>query len=120
NAQHAYGTCLVRLQQFDRAVNVFQRTLTLDPDARRARQLLASVQVMAKHPQDATNTLQPLLEGNSADAQTLELAANAFEDAGNTPQAVSMLRRAILLEPKNVNLYLDFASMCLAHQSFKV
>jgi len=120
NAQHAYGTCLVRLGRFDAAVKVFQHALALDPDNRRARQLLAAVQVMAKQPQDAIATLQSLLEGDGADAQTLELASNAFEDAGNTPQAVSALRQAILLEPKNVSLYLDFANMCLSHQSFKV
>jgi tetratricopeptide (TPR) repeat protein len=75
---------------------------------------------MAKHPQDAVATLEPLLHGKSADAETLELASTAYEDGGNTPEAVSTLRQAILLDPKNVNFYLDFASLCMAHQSFQV
>jgi tetratricopeptide (TPR) repeat protein len=120
DAQHAYGTCLVRLRKLDDAIKVFQHTVTLKPDDQHERQILASVQVMAKRPQDAIATLEPLLHAESPDASTLELASTAYEDVGDTPRAVSALRQAILLDPKNVNLYLDFASMCLAHQSFKV
>ena len=38
----------------------------------------------------------------------------------DTPQAVSTLRQAILLDPENVNLYLDFANLSYAHDSFQV
>ena len=120
DAQHAYGTCLVRLHKLEEATHVFQRTVTLNPDDRRERQLLASVQVMAKKPQEAIDTLAPLLQGDNADAETLELASTAYEDAGKTPEAVHALRQAILRDPRNVNFYLDFASLCLAHQSFQV
>jgi tetratricopeptide (TPR) repeat protein len=118
-AQHAYGTCLVRLRKFDEATRVFQHALTLNPEDRRERQLLASVQVMAKKPQEAIATLDPLLHAKDTDAKTLDLASNAYEDAGNTPEAVSTLRQAILLDPGNINFYLDFATLCLAHQSFQ-
>jgi tetratricopeptide (TPR) repeat protein len=120
DAQHAYGTCLVRLRKFDEATHVFQHALELNPGDHRERQLLASVQVMAKHPQEAIATLQPLLESKNADARTLDLASNAYEDTGNTPEAVSSLRQAILLDPRNMSYYLDFATLCLAHQSFQV
>ncbi len=33
---------------------------------------------------------------------------------------VSTLRQAILLQPKNIDLYLDFANIAFAHQSFQV
>jgi tetratricopeptide (TPR) repeat protein len=118
DALHAYATCLVRLKQPDRAAKVFQRALALDPDDRRERRLLASVQLMAHQPQDALATLEPLLHG--ADAETLELAATAYEAVKDTPQAVSTLRQAILLDPENVNLYLDFANLCYAHDSSQV
>src|SRR5262249_7751564 len=59
---HAYGTCLVRLKQFEKAVSVFQKTAALKPDDRRERLLLASVQLMAHSPQEALATIQPLLE----------------------------------------------------------
>jgi len=120
NALHAYATCLVKLKQPDRAAGVFQRALALNPDDRRERRLLASVQLMAHKPQDALATLGPLFQGSDADAETLELASKAYEDSKDTPQAVSTLRQAILLDPGNVNLYLDFANLSYAHDSFQV
>lgn len=118
-AQHAYGTCLVRLHRLDAAAKVFEHTLQLNPDDRRERLLLASVQVMAKKPHDAVATLEPLLQSNP-DAQTLELASTAYEDASDTPNAVGTLQKALLLDPRNINFYLDFASISMAHQSFQV
>jgi tetratricopeptide (TPR) repeat protein len=54
------------------------------------------------------------------DANTLQLASTAYENAGDTPQAVSTLRQALLLDPRNVSLYLDFANISFAHESFQV
>jgi tetratricopeptide (TPR) repeat protein len=119
-ALHAYATCLVRLKRLDKAAGVFQRALALDPNDRRERQLLASIQLMAHKPEDAISTLDPLLGVNSADAATLELASAAYEDAHDTTKAVDTLRQAILLDPQNVNLYLDFAAISSTHQSFEV
>jgi tetratricopeptide (TPR) repeat protein len=116
-ALHAYATCLVRLKQPDKAATVFERALALNPNDRQERRLLASVQLMAHKPQDALATLEPLPQ---ADAETLELASRAYEDLKDTPQAVSTLRQAILLDPQNVNLYLDFANLCYAHDSAQV
>ena len=117
---HAYATCLVRLKQFEKAAAVFQRALALNPEDRRERQLLASLQVMAHKPQDAITTLDPLLRTSTVDAETLELASSAYEDMHDTERAVATLRQAILLDPRNVNLYLDFAAISSAHQSFQV
>jgi tetratricopeptide (TPR) repeat protein len=122
DALHAQATCLVRLQQMDAAIRIFQRTVTLEPENPRHRQLLAAVQLMAGKPQDAIATLTPLLDGPQphADAETLGLASAAYEKSSDTPHAVATLRQAILLEPKNVDLYLDFANIAFAHQSFQV
>jgi len=120
DALHAYGTCLVRLKRLEDAARVFQRTVALHPDDARERRLLASIQLMASKPLDAINTLTPILEGRAADSETLELASSAYEDAGDTVRAVSTLRQAILLDPRNTNLYVDFANVAFAHQSFQV
>ncbi len=119
DALHAHGICLVRLKQLDKAVAVFQRSAALHPDDHQERQLLASIQLMDHKPQDAVATLGPLLQGNP-DPETLDLASTAYEEAGDTQRAVSTLRQAILLEPRNVNLYLDFANISFAHNSFQV
>jgi tetratricopeptide (TPR) repeat protein len=118
-ALHAYATCLVRLKQIDKAAGVFQRALLLDPDSRQERQVLASLQLMAHKPQDALATLDPLL-GTNADPETLELASRAYEDTHDTTKAVDALRQAILLHPQDSNLYVDFAILSAAHQSFQV
>jgi len=120
DALHAYATCLVKFKRLDDAVTVFQRAVALHPDDRQERQLLASVQLTVHKPQDALATLGPLLEASNPRADTLELASNAYEDSGDTPQAVSTLRQALLLDPRNVSLYLDFANISFAHESFQV
>ena len=125
DALHAYATCLVRLQRFDPAIGVLQRAVALEPDHPRQRQLLAAVQLMGDKPQDALVTLAPLLQAQAAggaahaNAETLGLASTAYEKTGDTPRAVATLRQAILLEPRNVDLYLDFANIAFAHQSFQ-
>ncbi len=117
---HAYATCLVKLRRFDEAVSVFKKSLALSPEDRQERLLLSSVQLMAHKPQDALATLDPLMGRTSADAASLDLASAAYEDAHDTEKAVDTLRRAILLDPQNVNLYLDFAAISATHQSFQV
>ncbi len=113
-------TCLLKVKQFDQAANIFQHTLALDPNNQKERRLLASIQLMAHKPQEAVTTLAPLMESGNTDPQSLELVASAYEDAGETEKAVNSLRQAILLDPKNENLYLDFAYVCSSHQSFQV
>src|SRR2546429_109345 len=118
DALHAYATCLVKLKRLDDAVTVFQRAVALHPDDRQERNLLASIQLMVHKPQDALATLGPLLEASNPSADTLELASNAYEDSGDTPQAVSALRQALLLDRKSTRLnsshgYISYAVFCL-------
>ena len=120
DALHAWATCLVRLKRVDAAERIFQRIIALHPEDRRERQLLGSIQLMGHKPQDTLATLTPVLQASDVDAATLELASTAYEESGQTMEAVNALRQAILLEPRNVNLYLDFASLSMTHQSFQV
>jgi tetratricopeptide (TPR) repeat protein len=76
--------------------------------------------MLAHRPKDAIETLQPLLQENATSSDVRELAATAYEAAGNTPEAVGILRQAIVADPHNVNLYLDFANISLDHQSYQV
>ena len=117
---HAYATCLVRLKRYDEAAKVFGRALALRPDDPQERRLLASIQLIAHDSQTALATLAPLLETGSPDADTLELASSAYEEQHDTDHAVSTLRQAILLEPRNADLYLQFASVSSLHSSFQV
>lgn len=115
-----YGDCLVRLKEIEKAISVFGRALAQANSDSGIRCRLAAVQLMAQRPRDAVATLQPLLQENAADANVLELAASAYEADGNTPEAVRILRQAIVSDPHNVNLYVDFANVSLDHQSYQV
>ena len=117
---HAYAACLVKLKQFDKAAEIFQRSLALSPEDERERRLLAALQLMAHQPQNALATLQPLLQASNPATEALELSATAYEACKDTPQAVAALRQAILLGPQNVNLYVDFANISSAHDSSQV
>src|SRR5579863_6021140 len=86
DALHAYATCLVRLKRMDEAVTTFKRALALRPDEPHERLVLASIQLMAHKPQDAVATVEPLLEAKDIDADTLQIASTAYEDAGDTPK----------------------------------
>ena len=119
DALHAYATCLVRLRETDKAVAVEQRALAVSPDDRKERRLLASLQLMAHQPEAALAVLQPALSPDP-DAETLELSASAYESLHDTEKAVNALRQAILLQPDNTGLYLDFANMAADHQSFQL
>lgn len=115
-----YGTCLVNLEKAEEALPVFQRLLEVQPNDPHARYNLAVVQLSAHHPQDASATLQPLLQSAQPDPDVLDLASSAYEEAGDTPNAVKSLRQAIVQDPKKVKYYVDFATLSFAHQSFQV
>jgi tetratricopeptide (TPR) repeat protein len=119
-ALEAYGECLLRLKETEKAIAVFGRAVEQAPGDQKARYRLASLQMMAQHPKDALATLEPLLRTNSADSEAMDLAASAYEADGNTPEAVRILRQAIISDPRNVNLYVDFANISIDHQSYAV
>jgi tetratricopeptide (TPR) repeat protein len=120
SALQQYGACLVRLKHLDKAICVFSRLVTVNSADSDARHYLATIQLMAERPKDAIETLAPLLQANDLTARTLQLAASAYEASGDTPQAVNLLRQAIVSDPRNIDLYLDFANISMDHQSFQV
>lgn len=117
-ALQEYGFCLLKLKQTDQALRVFQSLLETHPEDARARRALAIVQLSANQPQDAVTTLQPLLQA-SPDVDTLRLASAAYEASHDTPNAVKVLRQAIVQDPKDTLLYVDFADLAMDHQSFE-
>ena len=118
SALDAYGICLIRVKEFGRAKDIFQRIVALDPGDNRKRLVLASVELMTHQPQDALTILGPLLQSDHPDAAALDLAATAYEAAKQTDRAVATLQRAILTDPANVNYYLDFAHICYDHNAY--
>ena len=116
DALQGYGICL--LKQTEEAIQVFGRLMTMQPNEPRFRQGLAAVQLAAGKPQDALTTLQPLLD-SSPNVSTMRLAAAIYEANKDTPNAVKILRDAIVKDPRQTALYVDFAEIAMDHQSFQ-
>jgi len=114
-----YGYSLSQLKRYDDAIPVFRRALELRQGNIDARYDLALDQWLANHPQDAAETLKPLLENPTANAIALRLAADIYESQGNTPKAVELLRRAMQADPKNPQNYIAFATLSFNHGSFQ-
>jgi tetratricopeptide (TPR) repeat protein len=115
-----FGACLVKVKRPEEAADVFRQLTALLPEDRGARYALAVSLMEATRFRDAIAALEPLATATHPDPVALELTSSAHEALGNTPQAVALLRQAVLLDPANVNLYLDFASLSFTHQSFQV
>jgi tetratricopeptide (TPR) repeat protein len=118
-ALQEYGVCLMEVKQSDTAITIFKQILASHPDDPRARRSLATAQLSAGQPQDAITTLQPLLESESPDVRGMQLAAAAYEANKDTPNAVKVLHEAIVKDPHNITLYVDFANIAMTHQSFQ-
>lgn len=116
DALREYGICLVRLHRSEEAAAVFRQMISANPSDRPARYSLASVEIMGRHFQEAIDCLKPL---GPSDAEALALASTAYEALGDTPKAVETLRQAIVVSPRNVAYYLNFANLSFAHKSYE-
>jgi len=115
-----FGACLLRANRPGDAIPVLQRLEQVRPDDWRSRYYLGLAQFLAHRYADAIQTIQPLTEGASANANALNLIAGVYEADHQTPKAVSALQRAIQLAPDNVDNYLDLGALCLDHGAFQV
>ena len=115
-----YGSCLQQTGQMQKAVAAFRQLASLVPEQDSAKYDLAVLLVDAKRYAEALIALKPLLRPDQTDPDIFSLAAEAYEATGDTPNAVSHLRQAILLNPKNAAYYTAFALLCLDHESFEV
>jgi tetratricopeptide (TPR) repeat protein len=116
----AYGYCLVHVEEFEKAVPVFERLVELLPARTYPRYDLAIVLTATKQSEAAIKILEPLLTEDQKDPDVLSLAAQAYEAVGDTPKSVVLLRQAIVLSPATASYYVLFAAICLDHDSFQV
>lgn len=118
-ALREYGVCLAKAKQYDKAITVFQRLIASPGSDPHDRVRLAALQLTAGKAGDAIETLDPILQDHP-NSDVLALAAEANEQQKNTPQAVKLLHDAIVQNPSDVDLYLQFADLSFVHQSFQV
>ncbi len=115
-----YGYCLQQVKQTEKAITVFQQLAALVPEQTYPKYDLAVLLVETKQQAAALKVLEPLLGPEQSDPDVLSLAAEAYEGTGDTPKAVSHLRQAIVLNPKNPSYYTAFALLCFDHESYEV
>ena len=115
-----YGECLLKRDRPDEAVAVLTQVVTLEPKQWWPRYNLASAKMSCQKAAEAITILEPVLSVASVRPEVLDLAAAAYEQSGNTPQAVELLRKAILTQPKSEIYYLHFTDLCFDHTSFQV
>jgi len=116
----AYGDCLARAKESEKAIAVFKQLLVLLPEETYPKYDLATLLIDCKKYGDALKVLEPLLVADQSDPDILSLASEAYEGAGDTPKAVALLRQAIVLSPTTADYYSAFALLCLDHESFQV
>jgi len=118
-ALRQYAGCLVTLGRMKETVEPLTQLLALQ-DSGVNRRMLARAQSDSGDREAAITTLDPLLHADPPDDAALLLRARIAEADNKTPEAVTWLRQAIQLAPKNVENYLYFAEISFAHGSYQV
>jgi tetratricopeptide (TPR) repeat protein len=119
-ALREFGSCLLREKQSESAIPVFQRLEQVQPASWRSRYNLGLMQFLAHDNADAIETLQPLTEGASPNADALNLIAAVYEANQQVPEAIAALQRAIQVAPHDVDNYFDLAALSLIYGPFKI
>src|SRR5208283_1097327 len=94
-----YGYCLQQTKQPQMAIPVFGQLAALLPQQTYPKYDLAVLLLETKQHDAALKVLEPLLAADQSDPDLLSLASEAYEAAGDTPRAVSLMRQAIVLSP---------------------
>lgn len=115
-----YGSCLHALSRDEDALPVFAKAFTLAPENRDARYNLALAQKNIHRADEAIKTLQPLVDSAPADPDALVFSAELYESRNDTVEAVKLLRQALIVNPEDIDAYLQFASVSFDHASPKV
>lgn len=120
SALMAYSICLAHLNRASEAMTHFQQLLALRPADATVRYDLSLLQWHSGSGSDALATLQPALDAGTANSGILRLAAAIHEANNETPQAVELLRTAIMRNPDEEASYVDFATLSFTHGSYAV
>jgi predicted Zn-dependent protease len=102
DALEAYGDCMVRMKRMQDAVLVFEKLSALVPQSMYPKYDLAVVLIGTQQNEATLKILEPMLAADASDPDLLSLAPEAYEAVGDTPTAVSLLRQAIVLNPREM------------------
>jgi membrane associated rhomboid family serine protease/Flp pilus assembly protein TadD len=97
------GSAFQQAERFDEAASEFEHSLAIEPDYPEVEVDLAKIYAYQKKTDKALELFTKGMPGVQPDASTFYLYAKALYDAARFPEAESNLRRAIQLDPKNVD-----------------
>jgi tetratricopeptide (TPR) repeat protein len=115
-----FGACLLDQERSVEAVATLRQALEVRPEDSHLRYNLGVAQIAAQQYKEAIETFRPLLEESRPDPDVLDEAARAYEETGDTPEAVRLLRMALVANPKELKYYMDFTALALKHSSWDV
>lgn len=96
----------------DEALAALDHAITLQPDVPMFRALYGLIQLRVGRPDAAADTLLPLLSAGQMHFPSIFfLAADAAEEAGRLPDAISVLEKGLLLSPMHWRRQCDLARM---------
>jgi tetratricopeptide (TPR) repeat protein len=113
-----YGQCLVSLGQAEKAIEVFQRLVALEPENSTARYNLGLCQIISHDNRAAIATLHRAAKNPTPDPDELNLLAAAYEADHQTDAAILALQKATEIAPNAVKNYLDLATLCMEHDAY--
>jgi tetratricopeptide (TPR) repeat protein len=116
-AYSLYGASLLVLGNPQKALPIFAALLEKYPQNGNVRYNLAYAQLLNGNSGDAISTLHPLTTSPTPDPSALNLMASAKAANGQLAEALEDLRTAARLKPGAEENYLDFATLCLEHNS---
>ncbi len=113
-----FGGCLFQLKRPYDAAGVFRQALSRAPDDANLRFNMGLSLLEANQPGEAVELLQPLTQTLVPEADSLTVLAEAYESAGQTANAISALRRAVELYPREPQHYRLLAALCIRHDAY--
>ena len=101
------GSALQQAQRFDEATPEFERALALDPNNPYVEVNLAKIYAYQKKSDKALELFKKGMPqaGADADASAFYLYATALKDTGRLPEAENNIRKAIQLDPKDIEAH---------------
>jgi rhomboid protease GluP len=99
------GWALYETKRYDDAVQEFERALAINPDDPYVEVNLAKIYAYQKKTDKALELFKKSMPRSEPDAVTFYWYASALKDAGRLPEAESNIRKAIQLDPKDLDAH---------------
>lgn len=117
-SQFAVGVALAQVGLPDRAIPYFELLRQHYFGSYNIAYNLVLCYIGAKKPPEAISLSNQLISDGHDTSEIENALAEAYEQSHKTQLAVDALRRAITLNPKDENNYLDFANLCINHRDY--